>query len=157
MQRNQNLNPVLNDFRSFAPLAHGPNLAHCPFLYDMRAKGGFFWNDWKCREFQCSWVVTNLTSVHEDEGSILGLAHWVRIWHYHEPWCGWHCSDPVLPWLWCRLAAVPTIWPLIWELPYAMGVALERHTKKKEKRKKEKKECSMTYENYLKFKCHIHR
>ena len=42
-----------------------------------------------------------------------------------------HGSDPVL--LWCRLAAVTPIWPLAWELPYAVGVALRQ---KKEKKKK---------------------
>ena len=33
--------------------------------------------------------------------------------------------DPVLLWLWCRLAAVAPIHPLAWELPYAKGVALK--------------------------------
>ena len=41
-----------------------------------------------------------------------------------------HGSDPVLPWLWCRLAAIAPIRPLTWETPYAAGVALEK-TKKK--------------------------
>ena len=40
--------------------------------------------------------------------------------------------DPVLLWLWWRLAAVALIQSLAWELPYAMGVALK---KKKEGRK----------------------
>ena len=50
--------------------------------------------------------------------------------------CGVDCrcsSDLVLLWLWCRLAAVAPIWPLVWEPPYAVGAAL----KKKEKKKKE--------------------
>ena len=35
--------------------------------------------------------------------------------------------DPVLLWLWlwCRLAAVAQIQPLVWELPYAAGAALK--------------------------------
>ena len=43
-------------------------------------------------------------------------------------------SDPTLLWLWCRLAAVALIQPLVWEPPYAKGVAIK---KKKEKEKNE--------------------
>ena len=37
-------------------------------------------------------------------------------------------SDLALLWLWYRLAATARIRPLAWELPYATGVALKRHT-----------------------------
>ena len=33
--------------------------------------------------------------------------------------CDW---DPVLPWMWCRLAAAAGIQPLAWELPYASSM-----------------------------------
>ena len=33
-------------------------------------------------------------------------------------------SDPMLLWLWRRLAAVAPIQPLTWESPYAVGAAL---------------------------------
>ena len=48
-----------------------------------------------------------------------------------------HGSDPMLQWLWHRLAATALIQPLAWELPYAMDETLK--SKKKKKRKKKKK------------------
>ena len=39
--------------------------------------------------------------------------------------CG---SDLMLSWLWYRLAAVALIGPLTWEPPYAVDVALKKHT-----------------------------
>ena len=55
--------------------------------------------------------VTNPTNIHEHVGWIPGLDQWVR--------------DPVLLWLWCRLAAAALIQPQAWKLPYAAGVALK--------------------------------
>ena len=34
-----------------------------------------------------------------------------------------------LLWLWCRPAAIAPIRPLAWELPYAVGMTLNRQTK----------------------------
>ena len=42
-----------------------------------------------------------------------------------------HGSDLALLWLWCRLAAAALGPPLAWELPYAVGAALNRPKKKK--------------------------
>ena len=43
-------------------------------------------------------------------------------------------SDPVLLWLWCRLAATALIRPLAWELPYAVGGAQEMAKRQKKGR-----------------------
>ena len=50
---------------------------------------------------------------------------------------GCRCSsDPTLLWLWRRLAATAPTRPLAWELPCAMGTALEKTESQKKKKKK---------------------
>ena len=53
--------------------------------------------------------------------------------------CGVGCrrgSDPVLLWLWHKLAATALIQPLVWKPPYATGVAQKRRKTKKKKEKR---------------------
>ena len=61
--------------------------------------------------------LTNLTSIHEDTGSIPGLHSGLRIWRCLE--------------LWCRVAATTPIQPLAWEPPYAVCVVPKRQKIKK--------------------------
>ena len=62
----------------------------------------------------------NLTSIHEDVGSILASLSGLRIWHCRKLWCRsqtWLRSQVAVAVAWP--AAVALIRPLDWELAYA--------------------------------------
>ena len=80
--------------------------------------------------------LTSPTRNRDVAGLISGLAQWVN-----DPAlsCGVghrHSSDPVLLWLWCRLASTAPIRPLAWESPHAAGAAQEMAKRQKKKKKK---------------------
>ena len=58
-----------------------------------------------------SQLVKNLNSIHEDASSIPGLTQWLK--------------DPMLLWLWYRLAAAALTQSLAWEPLYGAGVCIK--------------------------------
>ena len=86
-------------------------------------------------------LLTNMTSSHEEDGSIPGLTQQVKDLALPMS-CGVghrRSLDPELLWLWIRPAATALIQPLAWELPYAEGAAPEKAKRQKDKKKKKKK------------------
>ena len=76
-------------------------------------------------------TVMNLTSIHEDAGSIPGLVsgkNLVLLWAVwrSQIWLGSYVSVAV-----CRPTAAALIRPLTWDLPYETGGALKSKKKKK--------------------------
>ena len=78
--------------------------------------------------------LTNLTRNPEVAVGSLALLSGLRIRCGRELWCG---SQTLLGSLWCRLVATALIRPLVWELPYAMSMALKKQKAKSKKIKED--------------------
>ena len=86
--------------------------------------------DWLGVPVVVQWKGTQLVSMRTPVQSLTSLSGLrIRLCHVG----GRHGSDSVRLRLWQRSAAVAPMWPLAWELPYAMGVALKCQKKKKTK------------------------
>ena len=82
---------------------------------------------------------TQLVSRRMQVRSLASLSG-LRIQHCLELWGrSRHSLDPVLLWLWCRLAAAAPIGPLAWELTYWVQPYKAKKKKKKKKKTQKKK------------------
>ena len=78
------------------------------------------------------WLMNPIRN-HGVAGSTPCLTQWVKDLALPMSYgVGHRCgSDPILLWLWHRLAAIAPIRPLAWEPPYAVGIALEKTKRQK--------------------------
>ena len=98
------------------------------------------WRKWGSHWLWLSGNKTQLVSMRMWVPSLAPITR-LRIPRCHEHGIGHRCgSDPVWQRLWCRPAATVPIWPLAWELPYAVGMVLKR-SRKTPKKQKHKNKC----------------
>ena len=81
--------------------------------------------------------LVNLTSIHEDVGSIPGLSlSELKIQHSQELWYRSQMRlGSCVVWLWRRLAATVPVGPLAWEPPPAADAAIKDKKDQKQNKK----------------------
>ena len=88
----------------------------------------------KCRSFHCGSALMNLTSIHEDAGSVPGLTQWVNDQALQASVGSYGIGQQLQ-------LQFNSIQPLAWELPYAADVTLKRKKKGEKKKKRGLRAC----------------